>query len=204
VLLGRCAAPATTGVTVLSPNGGELCLLGTDYSVSWTKGEAVESVAIELSRDNGLNWETLASHQTGTTFRWSVTPPTGGSATARIRVSDSTVPCRADVSNANFRIGAPGLAASSPAPTALALRGIFPNPARERLTVSFALPRPGPATLELVDVAGRRVAQREVGMLGPGDHTLVLTPRPALSSGVYLVRLRFGSEQTTSTAVVTR
>jgi hypothetical protein len=44
-----------------------------------------------------------------------------------------------------------------------------PNPARsQELTVQFVLPTAEPAKLELFDIAGRRLAEREVGQFGPG------------------------------------
>ena len=56
--------------------------------------------------------------------------------------------------------------------------------------MSFSLPGDDPATLELVDLNGRRVMSREVGSLGAGSHTLSLQSETAgLSSGVYLLRL---------------
>jgi hypothetical protein len=55
--------------------------------------------------------------------------------------------------------------------------------------VSFALPGPGPATLELLDITGRRLASREVGGLGPGRHLANLGGTTGLTPGVYLVRL---------------
>ena len=54
----------------------------------------------------------------------------------------------------------PGASAS------LSLAGFMPNPAVRGGTVAFTLPSAEPATLELVDVAGRRVDHRDVGTLG--------------------------------------
>jgi len=75
---------------------------------------------------------------------------------------------------------------------AFALAGAWPNPAGPHagFTVSFSLPSDEPATLELVDLNGRRLLSREVGGLGAGSHTLSLQSETAgLSSGVYLLRL---------------
>ncbi|HEV2105043.1 MAG TPA: hypothetical protein VGU27_04875, partial [Candidatus Eisenbacteria bacterium] len=70
------------------------------------------------------------------------------------------------------------------------LRGAWPNPGRGRLAVAFALAGGGPATLELLDLAGRRVLVRDVGGLGPGLHVLDLSREAAaLPAGVYTTRL---------------
>jgi len=64
------------------------------------------------------------------------------------------------------------------------------NPARDgRLQVTFSLPSNAAATLEAVDVSGRRVVVREVGSLGAGRHRIDLRPERRLSRGMYFVRL---------------
>src|SRR5207253_7418750 len=54
---------------------------------------------------------------------------------------------------------------------ALALAGLTPNPTTG-FRVAFRLGSPAPATLEVFDVRGRRVVQRDVGGLAVGDHIL--------------------------------
>ena len=96
-------------------------------------------------------------------------------------------------------LGAPG-----GAPSALALEGAFPSPTRGALTVAFSLPGSGPATLELMDVAGRRVSTRDVGGLGPGRHVVLLDDGRTLAGGIYFIRLRSGGRQIVARAVVLR
>jgi CotH kinase protein len=88
---------------------------------------------------------------------------------------------------------APGLA--------LSLRS---NPARDRLAVAFSLPDASPALLELFDVTGRRIAEREVGALGAGSHVVTLGEGGRLASGVYLLRLSHRSSSLTMRAAVLR
>jgi hypothetical protein len=81
-----------------------------------------------------------------------------------------------------------------PARFVLALQGLRPNPTQRDLAVLFSLPDMAPATLELLDVLGRRLVRREVGSLGPGNHVLNLGRESAIPAGVYLVRLLHGSQ----------
>jgi hypothetical protein len=74
----------------------------------------------------------------------------------------------------------------------LALEGARPNPAQRELWVSFSLPGSAPATLSLVDIAGRVVRSREIGGLGAGSHVVNLGDGPALPAGVYVVVMRSG------------
>lgn len=77
---------------------------------------------------------------------------------------------------------------------AFALDGTRPNPAiGGRLMVHFALPTAESATLELLDVAGRRVAQQMVGALGAGRHSVDLADGRRLEPGLYFVRLTQGA-----------
>ena len=81
-----------------------------------------------------------------------------------------------------------------------------PNPwtGGRALTVVFSLPRPGAAALELHDVAGRRIARHDAGMLGAGPHVRAWHPGP-LAPGVYRLSLQLdGARLAQRTLVVTR
>ena len=78
----------------------------------------------------------------------------------------------------------------------LALRPVRPNPTqRGTLTVNFTLPSAAPTRIELLDVSGRRVVEREVGSLGAGYHALDLREGRRLAPGLYLVRLHAGCKR---------
>jgi hypothetical protein len=86
----------------------------------------------------------------------------------------------------------------------LSLAGLRPNPARgSDLHVSFSLPDAGPARLELIDVAGRRVATRDVGALGAGTHVEPLQTDSKVPAGLYWLRLTQGNRSLVTRAVVT-
>ena len=60
----------------------------------------------------------------------------------------------------------------------LALSSPSPNPARGAVAVWLSLPAARPATLTLLDVAGRAFEQRQVGELGPGRHRVAFDAAP--------------------------
>ena len=72
---------------------------------------------------------------------------------------------------------------------ALSLAALPSSPAPRELVVAFTLPSSRPATLDLVDVAGRNVRRHEVGSLGPGSHTVSLGEAGSFPAGVYWLRL---------------
>lgn len=84
-----------------------------------------------------------------------------------------------------------------------ALEGARPNPTPGVLTVTLSLEH-GAATLELHDVAGRRVLAREVGGLGPGRHHVQIGERASLPAGVYTMRLMQGGRSATAQTIVVR
>src|SRR5262249_54328635 len=85
-------------------------------------------------------------------------------------------------------LGVPGEHARS----RLALTGIQPNPSPRDLNVSFSLASGAPASLEVLDVRGRRILSRRVGALGAGVHTLNVAQGESLAPGIYVVRLSQG------------
>jgi hypothetical protein len=82
---------------------------------------------------------------------------------------------------------------------AFGLRAVGANPA-QRVEVEYSLPEAGAASVELIDVAGRRIDEKTV--TGPGAATVELGGR-TLPAGVYLVRLTHaGRSATTRVAVI--
>lgn len=90
-----------------------------------------------------------------------------------------------------------------PPALALALQGLSPNPGTNPLAVSLVLPDEAPASLEVFDITGRRVAGRELRGTGPGRHHVRLND-VSLSPGVYVLRLTHGGRILTARGVVTR
>ena len=89
-----------------------------------------------------------------------------------------------------------------PLEAVFALRGVRPNPTNGPLTLSFSLANSSPASLELVDLSGRRVFERKVGELGAGTHVVRLDS--ALPAGIYAVRLTQGGRTLTTKAAIVR
>jgi hypothetical protein len=82
----------------------------------------------------------------------------------------------------------------TPRGAGLALAAPFPNPAtRAGLRARFTLTSDAPAALELFDARGRRLAAREVGSLGRGDHAVDLAPCGSAAPGVGFLRLTQGA-----------
>jgi len=71
-----------------------------------------------------------------------------------------------------------------------------PNPFNPRTTIQFSLQNDGPTSLEVFDVAGRRVTTLLRQRLGAGPHRVDWNGTDAsgnhVASGIYLYRLESG------------
>lgn len=79
----------------------------------------------------------------------------------------------------------------------------FTNPFRARTRIEFELGRTGPVTLDVYDLAGRRVARLAGGSYTAGLHGLDWNAGN-LSSGVYFLRLQQGAQADTRRCVLIR
>jgi hypothetical protein len=83
-------------------------------------------------------------------------------------------------------------------PTALALRGNYPNPFNPKTDIRFDLPSAGKTELAVYDVKGRRVVTLLDGDMPAGSHTVSWDGRDAeggpVSSGVYFARVLSGGD----------
>ena len=85
---------------------------------------------------------------------------------------------------------------------ALAVRGFVPNPARGAPIVELSVRGPEPATLELLDVAGRRVLTRTIAGRASGVLRVSLEPARPLAAGVYTLRLSQSGVERTARGLV--
>ncbi len=90
-------------LSVLSPNGGEQFMIGTNYNLNISRISHPGAVTIQLNRSYpSESWQTIASNYIGSSYQWLATAPY--SMTARIRVISEFYPSVGDTSNTNFRI----------------------------------------------------------------------------------------------------
>jgi hypothetical protein len=85
---------------------------------------------------------------------------------------------------------------------AFSLGGFSPNPSAGFAAISFSLPAPGDAQVEVLDISGRRLTRQRLRGLATGDHVVDL--RKALPPGLYIIRLQFGGQELVARGVVVR
>jgi hypothetical protein len=85
----------------------------------------------------------------------------------------------------------PQVVSVDPGPAAgVVIANVAPNPlvSGREVTVSFTLPRPASATMDVLDAGGRRVASRDLAESGAGSHRVKLRV-DALPPGIYWLRV---------------
>ncbi len=83
------------------------------------------------------------------------------------------------------------LSTPGPAPRRLGIDRVAPNPAAGGVDLSYSLAGWEPATLEVLDPAGRLILRRNLAA-GPGTHSIALGREDFPRPGLYFARLRQG------------
>jgi len=100
-----------------------------------------------------------------------------------------------------------GIGDRTPALSVLTVQN-YPNPFGLNTAVRIGLPAASQVTVSVFDVAGKRVATRELGVMAAGYQTLNFSGRDAagqpLPSGVYFYRVTAGGEVATRKMVIQR
>jgi hypothetical protein len=84
-------------------------------------------------------------------------------------------------------------------PSALEIRGNYPNPFNPSTSIEFALGHAGPVRLEIYSMANQKIRTLLDSPLAAGAHTALWDGRDdrgmAVSSGTYIARLRLGAAE---------
>lgn len=182
-----CSRPAPFAATLVSAANSS-----SQVTLRWRLGEPATSARLEWRSSGGV-WmdggavalepggEAVASFQDVYDY-----PPVRRA--YRLAVAAAIGIARSD----SVWVDAPGN------PPALAMAGVWPNPALSQQRISFSIPATGPATLEVYDLNGRRTYERDLGTLAAGSHLVEIAPGVRFRPGVYFAVLRFGGERKTA------
>jgi hypothetical protein len=193
-LLCGCVNAQSIALAVTLPAGGDTLIESIDRTLTWTRGPGVAQVDVQISRDGGVTWATIARNRFDTAFTWTPTAP--ATTQARLRVVDTARRWVSAQSAANFTILPQSVLDAAPATApAFAILGSWPNPARGSARLAFTLPAAGHAKVGIYDLAGARVRTLHDGDLPAGPSSLVWDGRDGhgapVRAGAYFIRLEF-------------
>ncbi|MBN1350943.1 T9SS type A sorting domain-containing protein [candidate division KSB1 bacterium] len=90
-------------ITLSSPNGGEVWMIGASQKVQWSASGVSGDVTIYLSSNSGANWQSIGT-ATASAGQFSLTVPDVESMNCRMRVTSVSAPSVLDESDADFTI----------------------------------------------------------------------------------------------------
>lgn len=202
-----CASSGDQYVPKIVPDGAGGAI------VAWSDGRSGGSdihfdlYAQRVAIDGGIQWASdgvpLTTALGATTFAIASDGAGGAiAAWADERGGDSDI--FAQRVQGNGQLGGEAVSVPPPTPALFGLDPVRPNPSSGgALTAQFTLASAAAASLELLDVAGRRILARDVGSLGAGRHAVDLAEGARLAPGLYLLLLRQGeSSRVTRVAVL--
>jgi hypothetical protein len=171
--------------------------------------DPADFLAVLISNDNGVTWTTvdttrgLENHWTERAIRVADYVVPTGQVKLRFVAMDAgpPTPCEAGIDDlivydaAIVPVGVP-----TPEPPArLAFRAPAPNPAAGAVRLVLELPDAGEVSVDIVDLAGRRIQALHRGAAGPAPLTLAWDGRDASGrmapAGLYFARATLGDAQ---------
>ncbi|MCW8803918.1 MAG: T9SS type A sorting domain-containing protein, partial [Ignavibacteriaceae bacterium] len=182
-----------SSVSVQSPNGGELWVVGETEDITWT-GINVDDVKIELSTDNGTNWSTIiGSTPNNGTYAWTVTAQ-DSSDECLIRITNVANGFVYDVSDGAFTIDIISTVeeVQEGVPSEFGLAQNYPNPFNPVTHIKYQVPSTSQVSIKIYDLIGREVAVIVDEVKEVGTYEIKFDARN-LASGVYLYRMIAGN-----------
>ncbi len=188
-------------VIVITPNGGETLVYGTQYEIKWNASDnvGVTSITLLLSTDGGAAYpDTIASGEPNDgSFLWTV--PDRDSKTAKVKVEafDAAHNKGADVSDANFTLWGTTSGVDRPelpgVPTEITLGVEDGNPITPGSRIVYGVPSSMHIRIGIYDVKGRVVGKAVDSWAQVGysslDWSALERRGPELSPGIYFIRL---------------
>jgi hypothetical protein len=113
--VGAAFQIVTAAIAVTSPSAGASWAIGTARTISWSSSNLppADTVRVELSRDGGASWTTLAASALASgSLAWTASAPATTAAIVRVSANGS-VPVVG--TSGAFAIGSPAVAVTSPA-----------------------------------------------------------------------------------------
>lgn len=96
-------ASSTTSIRVVQPNGGEIWESGSLREIKWVSS-GVQNVKLELTTNNGLNWNLISANVQAADKNYSWTIPNTPSLSSKVRISDISNVNIFDLSDSSFSI----------------------------------------------------------------------------------------------------
>jgi uncharacterized protein (DUF362 family) len=184
------AISLTPALAITSPNGGELWEVNSKQDIKWNFVN-VNSIKIEFSIDNGINWIVIAESAPAQAGIYNWTIPNTPSSLAKVRITDNSNVNLKDESDSVFTISPLSSIKDKLTQEGFELYQGYPNPFNSQSKIRFRLPKNSFVELEILDASGKTIDSLVYGNKSMGMHSVIFNAN-SISSGVYFVRLKSG------------
>ena len=181
-----------SNLTVQSPNGGEVWIVGETKEITWTEIN-VYDVKIELSEDDGTSWSTIVESTPNIgTYSW-VVESTVSSTQCLIRITNFDDGLVYDISDAVFIITIPNDVEEfeDGIPKEFNLGQNYPNPFNPITSINYQVPEASLVSIKVYDLIGREVTVLVNEVKQPGIYQVSFGTEN-LASGVYFYKMTAG------------
>jgi hypothetical protein len=202
-------------------------MLGDTQFLDWSESSAEATLTPQASATPSaanLSWDVEAATGTHSAIyrrdfggEWAALSEVEADANGHVVYDDTTVQPGSDYSymmvvasqrgetfGGEAQVEIPSVTGVGSGPRAnFALTGVAPNPVIDKMSVSFTLASSEPASLELLDVTGRRVLAHEVGSFGAGSHRIQIATGGQVPAGLYFLRLSQAGRIASSRVAIT-
>lgn len=179
----------TASISVLQPQKGEVWLINENREIKWNSQFVNTNILIELSRNGGTTWETVADNaENNGSYIWKVLGPEADRCIVRVSDVFGTV---SGVSDSLFliRLYPVGVLNNGETIRTFGLYQNFPNPFNPETRIAFQSPQKARVSITIYDVQGRLIRSLIDQDVLPGEHSVTWDGRDhagvKVPSGVY-------------------
>lgn len=184
-------------ITVTSPNGGDSLKVGTRQQITWSTYGLIDSVKVELSKDNGDSWMVFTAKTLNTgIFKFYV--PDLVTEKCIVKVSSTANESISDVSDTPFSIYNPNSSINNHIGNFKAGNLVFlgSNPVTGTMQLTISLVQQEKVQVNIYTLAGKQVVRLVNERINAGRHTILWNSSDyagqQVPNGSYCIRIQIG------------
>lgn len=197
-------AIGTPTLVVITPNGGEQWIVGTQQTIRWSS-DFVSRVRIDYSTDGGNRWQLISISYDATlqSYQWTVPNTPTAQALVRLRrIGDTNTSAQ---SRTPFTIIANNTQSAEILSQTSSVRLLSTLVTDDRLWLDISgQEQSNKLNLRILTLLGLSAADPIEYWLSAGDTVVPLTPPPTLANGTYLLQVQFNGHVLTIPFVLLR
>jgi hypothetical protein len=183
-------------VTVLSPNGGEVWMVGTVHSVTWSQ-TLLSEVNLAYRILPTSNWRTIAQNVPAAPGSYLWTIPNSPANEVVVRIASSSDGSVIDESDSPFTIDAPtSVTELGGIPQIYELGQNYPNPFNPVTRIAYGVPRDGRVVLSIYNSLGQEIVRLVDQHQQAGRYAVEFASSDkrvgSIASGLYYYTMRSG------------